>query len=244
MNADSSSCQVDDTELLAYRDGELAPARRSTLAAHVEGCPSCQARLMEAARLTETLRLSSPERDQPVARAAIHRRIAGERTTWWRQRVVIGTVLPAVALLMVIGVNRWLDDDRCDSCPPLPTPMQITATSGLPAGWGALLPCPAASMRNRSLVQASSTSTLPAARALAASVAAPDLGQDAKRHPGDAAKATSRGEPPGRAGSGQADRQVANSGPGCVPGVVAKQPGLNNGPALGATTNLSNPPGS
>lgn len=241
MNANSSSCQVDDTELLAYRDGELAPAQHNALATHLEQCPVCQARLADAARLTETLRLGSPERNQPVARAALHQRIAGERGTWWRQRVVIGTVLPAVALLViVIGVNRWLDDDRCDSCPPLPMPMQITATSGLPAGWGALLSCQRLPP-NRSLVQAQPS--LPDSRLLAA---APEIGPDPGRQPRRDPRAITPREQPAQAALGQTDRRLAANGPGCAPGSLARnqQPDLSNGSTLGATSNWSGPPGS
>jgi hypothetical protein len=200
--------------------------------------------LTEAARLTETLRLGSPERDQPVARATIHQRVASQRSAWWQQRVVVGTVLPAVAvLLLVIGVNRWLADDRCDSCPPLPPRMQITTTSGLPAGWGALLPCPATSAPNRLLAQAAANQPATRARAGHASTVR-ELGQDSTVQPPGASQATTRWEHPSRVVPDQPEWSPAPSGPACGPGGFAggQWPALSNEPALGAV--WSNPPGS
>jgi hypothetical protein len=143
MMPNSTPCPIPETELLAYRDGELEPARQAAVSDHIAACPACQQRLAQAALVTDILATGSPLRDQPVARAAIHDRLAAAPAPWWQRHAVLGAALPvAILLLAVIGVNRWLREDDCANCPPQPEQMEITAVSGLPAGWSTLLPCP------------------------------------------------------------------------------------------------------
>ncbi len=161
MNADrdSMSCPVSDTELLAYRDRELSPARQHQIAAHVEQCPACQTRLADANNLVTTLTFGTPARDNPVARAAIHDRIAAEGTAWWRHRALIAATLPvAILVFVLVGFNRFQADD-CESCPPLTPPLQITAITGLPSGWGNPLACQPATNPTQARGQASQVAT-------------------------------------------------------------------------------------
>lgn len=140
-NRPPNRCPVSDTELLAYRDRELPPARQRQIADHVGQCAVCQARLSEARHLVSTLTLGTPARDDPAARAAIHDRIAAGDTAWWRHRALIATALPVALLVIVlVGFYSFRGDD-CQSCPPLTPPLQITAITGLPAGWGSPLTC-------------------------------------------------------------------------------------------------------
>jgi hypothetical protein len=179
-------CPITDTELLAYRDGELAAARQAAVGAHIADCPSCQARLAESDLVTRTLTLGSPLRDQPVARAALQERLAADRGGWWRYRALLGAALPvAVLVLVVIGFNRWLRDDDCANCPPQPPPMQVTVFTGIPAGWSSLLPCPMGPVANRLTVpsQRTGANARPRSAAAANERARQLVRAPASRHP-------------------------------------------------------------
>lgn len=226
MSPNPTSCPVQDTELLAYRDGELAASRQRSLAVHIERCPSCQARLDQAAFVTATLTLGTPPRDQPVARAAIHDQIASGQAAWWRRRALIGTALPAVlVLLAVIGFNRWAQDETCESCPLPPPPMRITAVSGLPAGWSSLLPCPTAPPSNR--LHAPGNQQAPAARTLLV-----PLAEQQAEHRRVWTPRTNLQEPTGPRLLEQPQPATANVA-ACAPGNLARQPGPGDGPELG-----------
>lgn len=222
--ANPSPCPITDTELLAYRDDELALTRRAVLSDHIAKCSSCQLRLSQAELVTGALTLGSPLRDQPAARVAIHQRIAGERDGWWRRRMLVGAALPAALLLLVvIGFNRWQREEDCASCPPPPAPMLVTAFSGLPAGWASLLPCqpePATSQvrtrANQTLAQAGPPrASRPGARA-----------QQSARPPTRTNR--NQGGPPSLA-----IRQSARGDAMCATTNLVSQPGLNVGPELG-----------
>jgi anti-sigma factor RsiW len=147
-------CQVTESELLAYRDGELTAARQTTITAHIAACPACQHRLAVAAYISETLRQGSPLIDQPVARAMIQARIAGNRAAWWRSPAVAGAVLPVVFLLfLALGVTRWAEDDACTGCPPPPAPMRVTSSAGLPVEWQLNAACHAPPISTRMPLQ-------------------------------------------------------------------------------------------
>lgn len=179
-NPKPESCPVSDAELLAYRDRELAPAHHRQIAVHVEQCPACQTRLAQAHELVTTLTHGTPARDNPVARAAIHDRIAADRTAWWRHRALVAAALPVALLVFVlVGLNRFQGDD-CESCPPLTPPLQITSISGLPAGWGNPPTCQPATAASQPRSQAKQAANV-AANLLTANRAATNPGADSRR---------------------------------------------------------------
>ena len=181
MMSDAMPCPLPETELLAYRDGELESARQPAVSEHIATCPACQERLAQAGQVTDILIAGSPLRDQPVARAAIHDRIAAGDAGWWQRHALVGAVLPvAILLLVVIGVNRWLREDDCANCPPQPEQMEITALVGLPAGWSALLPCPTGPTVNLALRPANQLVAPAQPRTAAAAVLRPN---QPMRHP-------------------------------------------------------------
>ena len=103
-----------EADLTAYLDGELAPAARAALDAHLPACPDCRqlkAQLESTLALLQTLPDIEPARQ---SRAAVLARIAQGATLWERLVGVLnpGVLMPslgvagALALALVVNANR------------------------------------------------------------------------------------------------------------------------------------------
>lgn len=97
---------VDDGTLHAYLDGELPPAERARLEAHLAECPACRTRLEEERALVERagqlLGLAQPvERPAPPMHQLRRPRLV------WRRRVPLAW---AASLLMAVGLGYYLGE--------------------------------------------------------------------------------------------------------------------------------------
>jgi anti-sigma factor RsiW len=99
-------CDLPDTDLIAYIDGELHGARREYVDIHLRVCPDCQARLEEIHETTRLLQRATPLTDDPDGRARIKARLAAEaqRPPRHSSRLPLLIALPAL-LLIIIGVT-------------------------------------------------------------------------------------------------------------------------------------------
>ena len=127
-------CNVPATELLAWRDQELAPAAAVALAEHVASCPACQAHLAATTHLTTVLQAGSPRHDSPIGRAAVHAALARHRRPWWLLPALRGAALSTLLVLLVaLGLRWWAMERDCPTCDPPPAGPRITQIAGLPA---------------------------------------------------------------------------------------------------------------
>ncbi|MFI5272072.1 MAG: zf-HC2 domain-containing protein [Ktedonobacterales bacterium] len=115
MSATHQLCalRLDATQLAAWRDGALGDAQATRMAAHIAGCPACQARLDAELRRDGALRAQHvPQPDERLwrdVRAATRGTTAHSRTPIHTLRVVpalsrIGAL--AAVLLLVLGFAR------------------------------------------------------------------------------------------------------------------------------------------
>jgi hypothetical protein len=136
--------------------GQLTPAERQRLDAHLDGCAQCRATLAafaEQRRIMAGLRHVPPPRDLGArVRAGIeHGRFAP--TPWWRRPPVIfaglGGGLAAVtgALLALVVLNGTPDDQQVGQTTPTPTasPAATTDVEATPAPPSAALTTPPSS---------------------------------------------------------------------------------------------------
>lgn len=97
-------------QLSAYLDGELGPAERARLEAHLQGCPACRAELDSLRRTVELvgrLPAVSPLRSFRLTSAMV--REAGPRPALAGLRLLpAATALSALLLLVVLGADLAL----------------------------------------------------------------------------------------------------------------------------------------
>ena len=95
---------VDDGALHAYLDGELSPAERAQLEAHIAECPACRTRLEEeralVARASSLLGLAQPREQAAPPLHQLRRPRLG-----WRLRVPIAW---AATVVLAVGVGYYL----------------------------------------------------------------------------------------------------------------------------------------
>lgn len=96
------TAHVEDGALVRYLDGEAAAEERTILAAHLEDCGACAARLTALSRAAEALTTALRATDEPASRARPHPR--------WRLRAAA-----AVLVLLAVGggvrpVRAWILD--------------------------------------------------------------------------------------------------------------------------------------
>jgi hypothetical protein len=100
-------CDLPDTDLIAYTDGELHGARREYVEVHLRVCPTCQARLEEIHETTRLLQRATPLTDDPDGRARIKARLAAEaqRTPHHSARLPMLVAAPALVLIILTIVS-------------------------------------------------------------------------------------------------------------------------------------------
>ena len=103
----TESCDVSPGELIAYRAGDLPPARMAAAEAHLAGCPACRERLAGFDEVDRLMRAADPQMygDAHAGQAAVVagvRRELGRRVRpdWWR---VLLVVLPLKLGLFVVA---------------------------------------------------------------------------------------------------------------------------------------------
>lgn len=97
-------CDLPDTDLIAYIDGELHGARREYVDVHLRVCPACQARLEEIHETTRLLQRATPLTDDPDGRARIKARLATEAQRPPRHSPRLPMLIAAPALVLIILV--------------------------------------------------------------------------------------------------------------------------------------------
>jgi len=111
---------VDDGTLHAYLDGELLPAERTRLEAHVAECAACRSRLEDEraliARASNLLGLA-----QPPERAAPPLHQLRQPRLMWRMRVPIAW---AATVVLAVGLGYYVRGER-----PAPAPPQTLASA-------------------------------------------------------------------------------------------------------------------
>lgn len=123
-------------QLSAHLDGELSPAARVTLQAHLTGCPSCRARLAALRAVGDALRSRFEAQaeaadftgfaDSVLARLHPHRPPLGERLSvalaeWRTHRAGAlwgGAALAAAALVAVLALPTVAPDGLAESGHP------------------------------------------------------------------------------------------------------------------------------
>jgi len=100
-------CDLPDTDLIAYTDGELQGARREYVDVHLRVCPACQARLEEIHETTRLLQRATPLTDDPDGRARIKARLAAEaqRAPRHSPRLPLLVAVPALVLIILTVVS-------------------------------------------------------------------------------------------------------------------------------------------
>ncbi|HVX29490.1 MAG TPA: hypothetical protein VHA53_03340 [Nitrolancea sp.] len=100
-------CDVPDTDLIAYTDGELHGARREYVEVHLRVCLSCQARLAEILETTRLLQRATPLTDDPDGRARIKARLAAEAQRQPRpaRRLPMLVAVPALMLIVLTVIS-------------------------------------------------------------------------------------------------------------------------------------------
>lgn len=105
-------------DLSAYLDHEVDARALGALEAHLEGCPSCRARLAALAQTVGAVRALGPIAAPPAVRAAVYDRLRRERR-WpdrWRRRLPaplggptwrLAAAAVAVLLVGLFAANRW-----------------------------------------------------------------------------------------------------------------------------------------
>jgi len=89
----------DEGTIQMLLDGELDPAERATVEAHLAACASCTQRRLEAMRFLE-------EADRLVEVLAVPERPAARRVTP-KRRAVVRTVAWAASIVMAVGLGYW-----------------------------------------------------------------------------------------------------------------------------------------
>ena len=117
------SCQLYQTELSAYLDGELPATQAARLEAHLRVCPHCQGELSELSGISAYIRSAanglqvSREFDQRVLRAVGYFQIAGQQ-----RRAAKSRLRPLVVIAMVLLALLGLIQHFLTSGAPLPLP--------------------------------------------------------------------------------------------------------------------------
>lgn len=93
--------------LIAHLTGELGPAERAEVEAHLARCPACRTERETLAGLLDDLRTSAPRApDVPWGRwqAELRARL-GARPPWWRRPLPVAVAAGLAGLLLVVA---WL----------------------------------------------------------------------------------------------------------------------------------------
>jgi len=108
-----------ETELIPYLRGELDPADRDRIAAHVAACAECRRATEESRAVLEALaagRAEAPAVDWGRYQAEVRARVGGRpRRRWWARPVptlAAAAVLTAGVLLGVLGLERLTEERR------------------------------------------------------------------------------------------------------------------------------------
>lgn len=130
-------CWLVRRRLGAYQDGELSPAARNRVSAHVRGCEPCGRESTALARLRATLTLDAADPSEavwttfwPQVRARIATTAPAPRPVWWRAweevrirpRLALGPALTAGALAVLAVVAPW---QRAPQQTPTPAPAYV-----------------------------------------------------------------------------------------------------------------------
>ena len=120
------SCVERRAELVAYVDGQLAPAERAELETHLAGCATCQSALAAERGLSGMLGALPAVRPSPDFEARFWARIAREqdaRPGWlarlFTRRLALGLGGAAVAALAVVLALRGRTDPEADADWPI-----------------------------------------------------------------------------------------------------------------------------
>ena len=147
------NCPQIQTELSAYVNGELPPAIRAEVEAHIAGCAACRKRLAELRKLTDGVAALPKLQPAPQFLAAVRRKIAHGETPaqndWIDllfRPVWVKVPIEAVALVAVLVVatllitpprrntaQRTLAMNRKESTPAERAEAQANATARSPA---------------------------------------------------------------------------------------------------------------
>lgn len=126
------TCQLYETELSAYLDGELSATRTVRLEAHLRVCPHCQGELNELSGISVYIRSASRELqvsqefDQRVLRAVGYFQIASRQRS--RQRSLLRPlVIVAMVLLALLSLVQHFLAGR--PAMPLPQPQAARAVA-------------------------------------------------------------------------------------------------------------------
>ncbi len=126
------TCQLYETELSAYLDGELPASRTARLEAHLRVCPHCQGELNELSGISSYIRSASRELqvgqefDQRVLRAVGYFQIASRQRS--RQRSLLRPlVIVAMVLLALLSLVQHFVAGR--PAMPLPQPQGARAVA-------------------------------------------------------------------------------------------------------------------
>ena len=123
IDATALRCEIDDAELIAYADGELPSARRTTLDAHVRGCAACGERLAAGRWIGQTLRTRLPLVDDPAGPMRVRARLAEvagaeTRRSWWRHPAAASVALPVLVLIAFFSLRFLSENGSCPDCEP------------------------------------------------------------------------------------------------------------------------------
>lgn len=101
-----SACEITDGDLIAYADGELREGRREHVEAHLAACPICRRQLADFREVDRILREEPPWGGEPIGKAALLARLAGQtrRPRRAHRSRQIGVV--AVVLLLALAVSQ------------------------------------------------------------------------------------------------------------------------------------------
>jgi anti-sigma factor RsiW len=95
---------IEEKELSAYADGEVAAERAAALREHLNRCASCRAALSDLREIWDTLdELESAEPD-PYFAARLARRAAARRRGGGGRRVLVSAAAAAAAVSLLPGV--------------------------------------------------------------------------------------------------------------------------------------------
>ena len=123
---EDSMSHVDEGTLHAYLDGELPPAERAGLEAHLEQCTACNALLTEERALLEraSALLGSA---RPTERPAppFHEVRRAQRRPWYARR----TFAWAASLVLAVGLGYYLRGTEADVAPSALSSQRLLAAS-------------------------------------------------------------------------------------------------------------------
>lgn len=107
----TESCDVSPGDLIAYRAGDLPPARMAAAGAHLASCPACRERLADFDEVDRLVRAADPQMygdaqaGQAAVVAAVRRELGRRvRPDWWR--VLLVAIPLKLGLFVVVRRSR------------------------------------------------------------------------------------------------------------------------------------------